>query len=724
MRIENINKADGTDKDYYLLVIDKEGAISFANTYLIRNFGLDYSRLLKQSFFDLLEPKFCKKFKETISRVEKSSAPASLELSSKNGSMHWINWEVNQLKNEKGITDKYFCVGYDIIGKNQVKKMRQITGKNYEAIVEGLNTGIILQDTRGEVLAANQKAAEIFNTSIETIYESNEFKNLWLTTQDETGPLSFEKSPPLKALQTGAVQSNVSITFKTHTGELKSLLINSQPLFEETNSVPTSVVSSFIDISQEKKLEEDVRQRDALFSAFMNNTPNLTWIVNEDARLVYANRSLNKYLALDKNDLDKNILDLVPKIFADALHKKHLLVLETGLPQKTQEKMFLADGTEIVFWINLFPVSGTGDKKLIGGEAINITNRVKAEQQLQAVNERLHHLSRITTDAVWEWDMHSGHIFRNEVLQELIGYSKDATQGLGWWLRRIHPEDRKRVNKTIKEVIENKGQHWESEYRFKKITGEYIIVYDRGYIIYDNGLPVKMIGSLHDITQVKELEASLVQEKIQRQKAITETIFTVQEKERTRIGHELHDNVNQILGTSKMFMDIIKTATPEDAELKEKVKEYILAAIEEIRKLSKEMVTPQLKENGLIASINTLVDDLRATKAMNVLFYHQDDIEMISVGKKVAIFRIVQEQVKNTLKYSRAKNMNITLQMKKDNVQLMVEDDGVGFDPKQTRRGIGLSNIYERTRFYNGAVKIKTSLGQGCKMVIDIPIFE
>ena len=133
------------------------------------------------------------------------------------------------------------------------------------------------------------------------------------------------------------------------------------------------------------------------------------------------------------------------------------------------------------------------------------------------------------------------------------------------------------------------------------------------------------------------------------------------------------------------------------------------------------MVTPQLKENGLIASVKTLVNDLKATNTMNVFFYHQDEIEVLSSGKKVTLFRIVQEQVKNTIKHSKAKNLTIHLDSIDDNVQLIIEDDGVGFDTKQIRKGIGLSNIYDRTRFYNGKLQIKASPGQGCKMIVEIP---
>jgi len=724
MRTDLINKATETDRDYYLVILDSNGRIHFANSHLISNLGLNWEKIPDQNFTDFLEPGHRQYFHDTLKAVEKSSNMAVAEVAVRNGSMHWIKWEITPFQNETGITGKYMCVGYDIVEKGRVRKMKLVAEKNYQAIVEGLSTGIVMQDNNSEVLAANQKAAEIFGISIETIYDCCVFKDLWQNIFIDDIRVKYENCPWIKAMNTATAQNNVVITLQTPGGEIKSLLVNSQPLFEENNPTPISVVSSFIDISKEKELEEEVSRRDILFSTFMDNTPNLTWIVDEDARLVYGNRSFFKYLALDKNALNRNILELVPTILADALHKKHLMVLESGLPQKTQEKMFLADGTEIGFLINLFPVGEVEGRRLLGGEAINITNRLKTERQLQNVNERLFHLSRITTDAIWEWDMHSGTIFRNQILQDLIGFSQNRSQNLVWWFRRVHPGDRRRVRDVIKKVLKNEGQHWECEYRFKKAEGEYIIVYDRGYIIYENNRPVKMIGSLQDVTHVKELEEKLIQEKIQRQKDITETIFAVQEKERTRIGHELHDNVNQILGTSKLFMDMIKTASRKDANLKEKVTEYILAAIEEIRKLSKEMVTPQLKEKGLIASINTLVADLKATNTMNVLFFHQDEIEMISNGKKVALFRITQEQVKNTLKYSQAKNLSIDLQSIDRNVQLIIQDDGIGFDISQTRRGIGLSNIYERTRFYNGEVTIESSPGHGCKMVITIPLFN
>ena len=247
---------------------------------------------------------------------------------------------------------------------------------------------------------------------------------------------------------------------------------------------------------------------------------------------------------------------------------------------------------------------------------------------------------------------------------------------------------------------------------------------DRGYIVYENGLPVKMIGSLQDITELKKMEDELFEEKLKQQKELSETIVRVQEKERTRIGHELHDNVNQLLSTTKLFVDMINPATEDEKMFKSKSIEYILTAIEEIRKLSKELVVPQLKGNSLVGNIKHLIEDIELSGTLQIKFTHDHENDILSPGKKVTIFRILQEQIKNILKYSGASQVEILLQCRDKYAELTVIDNGVGFDPQKTRKGIGLSSIYERTRFYNGKMDINSSPGNGCKLVISIPCYE
>jgi signal transduction histidine kinase len=233
-----------------------------------------------------------------------------------------------------------------------------------------------------------------------------------------------------------------------------------------------------------------------------------------------------------------------------------------------------------------------------------------------------------------------------------------------------------------------------------------------------------MIGSLQDITGLKDLQNLLTEEKLNRQKEISETIIRVQEKERTRIGHELHDNVNQILSTVKLFVDMLTPANKEEEQLKIKSIEYLSLAVEEVRQLSRELVVPQLIGKGLVDSIQNLINDIHISGKLTIDFIYDYTDDLLSPGKKVTLFRIVQEQLKNIIKHSGGKNISIKLQNKGNTTQLVIKDDGVGFDPKQTHRGIGLSNIYERTRFYNGTVDINTAKGMGCTVTITIPTFN
>jgi PAS domain S-box-containing protein len=358
---------------------------------------------------------------------------------------------------------------------------------------------------------------------------------------------------------------------------------------------------------------------------------------------------------------------------------------------------------------------------MIGGHAVNLSEKLEIEKQLRETNDRLLNLSRATDNAIWEWDMQTGKIFRNETLLDMIGYPTEETKGLSWWLRRIHPQDRQRVSDKVKEITESNQLSWQDEYRFKCADGTYKHVRDKGFVIYENGLPVKMIGSLQDVTAYKELEDKLTQEKLDRQKEISETVIRVQENERTRIGQELHDNVNQILGTVKLFVDMLTPSGENEKIIKEKSVTYLVSAIEEIRKLSKELVAPELKEKGLLESINRLIEDIRLTTSIQVKFIHDQENELISRSKKITLFRIVQEQLKNILKYSQASHVDIVLQCKNSNLQLLIKDNGVGFDMKQIRRGIGISNIHDRVKFYNGTMKIESEPGKGCSLEVFIP---
>lgn len=710
-------------KNIFLSLIDEEGSIICANANMIKTLHLKNPRTDKTNFFDLLHPGNLPDFKTVISNSEQSNVPGSLEIYLKNGHYHPMKWQVNPLCNNGNKT--YLCLGHKILDDTRLQQFNKLGEKNYQLIVEGVNAGILFQDKNGELISVNQKLAEIFSTTLERLYQLIDIKSLWnaawTITTEEGIPIPFEKTTFMLALATGQAQSQV-VMIKLRNGGMKWMHFTSQPLFEENETSAYSVVTNIVDLTTEKKMIGELRERKAFFNSFMDQTPNMAWVVDEDSNLVFASHAFYRYFGLDeKTSLNKKIGDIIPVAVANALYEKHVQVFETGIASEFIEKVKWADGTDFVFHINIFPIPESSGKKLVGGHAVNMADKYKTEKKLRETNDRLLLLSRATSDAIWEWDMQTGTIFRNDALMDIIGYQMDDPRGLSWWLRRIHPEDRNRISDKVKDSTDKNLQSWQDEYRFKCADGNYKYMQDKGYIVYENGLPVKMIGSLQDVSNLKQLEDKLMEEKLQRQKEISEMVIHVQERERTRIGYELHDNVNQLLSSTRLFVDMLNPASKEEKQAKGKSLEYITMAIEEIRKLSKELVVPQLNNKGLLPSIETLISDTHLSTPVKIKFIHDHENDLLSPGKKVTLFRIIQEQLKNILKHSQAKQVDIYLQSNDRETQLIIKDNGIGFDSAQTHRGIGLSNIYERTRFYNGTVTIQTNPGKGCMLTVIMP---
>jgi signal transduction histidine kinase len=207
-------------------------------------------------------------------------------------------------------------------------------------------------------------------------------------------------------------------------------------------------------------------------------------------------------------------------------------------------------------------------------------------------------------------------------------------------------------------------------------------------------------------------------------RVVNEAILRAREHERTTMGQELHDNVNQILLTSKLYLDLMKPTGHDQIALKIKAEAFILMAIDEIRKLSKDLVSPRLMDTGLIPCVRNMVDDLTLAAIFHTDFTarNENEIEEMEYNIQMTLFRIIQEQVKNIIKYSDAQQVSLQLWVAEEQVHLLIEDDGVGFDPGKMSRGIGLTNIYDRARRCTGKVEIDTAPGNGCRLKVAIPL--
>jgi len=358
----------------------------------------------------------------------------------------------------------------------------------------------------------------------------------------------------------------------------------------------------------------------------------------------------------------------------------------------------------------------------------DITKRKKAEEELKQSEARLNEAQSIAHIASWEIDLATNTHTWSDELYRIFDLNKGEVQpSTELFLSFMHTDDANDAQTMVTDALEHFTAS-KIDFRFKLANGKKRYGHIEWRFDFDAfGKPFRLFGILQDITErkaaeesVKLLERKILAQKSLEQKKIARAVLKGQEKERNFIGQELHDNVNQILAGSKMYLS---SAGKKDEKVNDLIKfpmELIDFSIEEIRRLCQKLVTPQKS-----IKLNELVQDCLYTLAENTtiqtsLTYTLPD-DLIPDDLKLNIYRIIQELLNNILKYAEAKSVNIVVMARSGFISVTVSDDGVGFNTKSKRKGIGISNVIYRTECFNGKVSIKSSAGKGCKVTVKIP---
>ncbi len=259
---------------------------------------------------------------------------------------------------------------------------------------------------------------------------------------------------------------------------------------------------------------------------------------------------------------------------------------------------------------------------------------------------------------------------------------------------------------------------------WRPVTGDRVwLLVNAEPVLDHHGDLLNVICSYTDITEQKKLSQALIEQEIQKQKQLTQATIDGQEKERQEIGKELHDNINQHLNTTRLYLEVAREkASGEVLEMIHLSHKNLISIVDEIRQLSQSLVPPTLGDLGLVESIHDLCDSLKRGYPFNIEFlYRHFSEEKMPGNMKLMLFRIVQEQVNNIIRHAHAKNIQIRLQSDAEYVILTIADDGEGFDPVTYRKGLGFSNISNRATLFNGKMEIDAAPGRGCAVTVIIP---
>lgn len=241
------------------------------------------------------------------------------------------------------------------------------------------------------------------------------------------------------------------------------------------------------------------------------------------------------------------------------------------------------------------------------------------------------------------------------------------------------------------------------------------------YILKDSlqQLPGAIVNSLKKIESAINLE----KEKELKVKEKTGAVITAQEKERSQMGNELLENINQILAASNLYIDCAITDEAKRMDFMLNSKKYILMAIDEIKKISQVIMPPTMGEIGLIDSLTNLIEQNQpATKMIFITEWNGFNEFTTSDNLKLSIYRIVQEQLNNIIKHSQAKSAWFSLHQTPEHIELCIKDDGVGFDTEEKVNGVGLQNINTRAEMHDGSMELKSGPGKGCILTVVFPL--
>lgn len=301
----------------------------------------------------------------------------------------------------------------------------------------------------------------------------------------------------------------------------------------------------------------------------------------------------------------------------------------------------------------------------------------------------------------------------NQATLEMYGYSREEL--LKMTILNIRPPDD--VPRTIEVASRDQDEliMYRGRFRHVKKGGEIILVDVYSSNVVLNEKRYRLVTCV-DVTEKVTLEHS-----------ITRAIIKTQEDERYEIGSELHDNVCQILATSQInFAVLKKTLNDSQLEWLNKGREYVALALDEIRNLSHRLAPAFFDETTIEKAFQRLISSVNVDDRYIVKYHYDDAVKNfpVSMELQLNLYRILQEQLKNILKYAKADTIEVSLTLKDHNLLLIIKDDGVGFNPHEIHPGIGIGNMKRRAELFSGNLEIESEAGKGCTVIVEIPLSQ
>ncbi len=468
----------------------------------------------------------------------------------------------------------------------------------------------------------------------------------------------------------------------------------------------------------EQKLAEAELQK---LSLIVRETRNIVILTDAEGNITWVNKAFEDITGYTMEEvLGKN-----PRIFqgqgTSPVVKRYMRQkLKAVQPFECDVLNYTKQGKE--YWIRMQCQPQFDDiGRLKGFFAVqtDITQQKEVEQNLVNSEEKYRNLFNNNPSSIFIWDPRNLKILEvNEATVKEYGYSREEL--LNMTMKDLIPEHSagKELEALAGVILqeENFRTNAISQHITKDGKEKYMDITLQAIDYY--GQPASL-AIITNITEQIELEMELSAERDKKQQEITAAVITAQEQEREQLGKELHDNINQILATTRLYIEYSLSNDGMREQLMNSAKDFIMSAVEEIRKLSKTLLPPSLGEVGLLVAVEELIENVKRISAFEI---HTEldilDESVLSEELKLTVFRIIQEQINNVIKHAEAENVWIKIKKHNNRLLISVKDDGKGFNMTDRFNGVGLKNISSRAGLHHGTMQMNTAAGKGCELKV------
>jgi len=293
--------------------------------------------------------------------------------------------------------------------------------------------------------------------------------------------------------------------------------------------------------------------------------------------------------------------------------------------------------------------------------------------------------------------------------------SKSENELLGTSIWNLYPLSQAAHRKTMMNKAINMGKPIQFTDQFEEHWVDVVIAPIKG----PSGKPEGVVTYTHDITRQINAEEQL--------KLVSLQLFTNQEDERRRIAQDLHDDIGQSMIALILNLKTIHSKLiPDQEDVAEQIKETIRVVeemIRHIRQVLYELRPPMLDTLSLAKTLEALCSSLALSTGLRIVFSGQDQLPLIPSAQATVLYRLLQEGMNNAVKHAKATTVWINLEYVDGEVNISLEDDGLGFDPDQrSSYGIGLQGLRERFMTLGGNFDVESSPGKGTRLYGSLPI--